>query len=36
MKNDGFDNYIECGPGKTLVGLVKKTLDDVTAGAMDA
>ena len=36
MQADGFTNYVECGPGKTLVGLVKKTLDDVTASAMDA
>ena len=31
MKNDGFDNYVELGPGKVLTGLVSKTLKEVRA-----
>ena len=29
MQEDGIDTFIECGPGRTLSGLVKKTLKDV-------
>ena len=30
MRADGFDTFIECGPGRTLSGLASKTLQDVT------
>lgn len=35
MQKDGFTRFTECGPGKTLVGFVKKTLDGAETAAMD-
>ena len=36
MQAAGIDRFVECGPGKALTGMVRKTLDDVAAEAFDA
>lgn len=36
MKAEGYENYLELGPGKVLTGLVKKTLDEVNAANIDS
>ena len=35
MQTDGIDRFVECGPGKALTGMVRKTLSDVTAESID-
>ena len=35
MRAGGIDRFVECGPGKALTGMVKKTLENVEAIAVD-
>lgn len=35
MRAGGIERFVECGPGKALTGMVKKTLENVEAIAVD-
>ena len=35
LKNDGYTDFVEMGPGNVLQGLTKRTLNDVNISGFD-
>ena len=36
MKKSGVQNFVEIGPGKALIGMVKRTINDVNCFSINS